>query len=69
MESYGWNILSLGEVRWPGVGDIFTDEGHKVWYIGEERKKEKGVAFLVHKNTFSGKAMLYISVTHLRKLS
>ena len=51
MERYRWNILGMGEVRWPGVGEIFTDEGHKVWYIGEEKKREKGVAFLVHKNT------------------
>jgi len=39
----------LSEVRWPGVGEFNTEEGHKIWYIGDEKHKEKGVAFMVHK--------------------
>ena len=50
LQRYRWNILGLAEVRWPGVGEMVTDEGHKLWYMGEERKSERGVAFLVHKD-------------------
>ena len=49
MERYTWNILGLSEVRWPGSGEMTTEEGHKIWYIGEDHKREKGVAFLVHR--------------------
>jgi len=51
MERYTWNVLGLAEVRWPGTGEIQTDEGHKVWFMGEDTRKEKGVAFIVHKDT------------------
>jgi len=40
-----------GRVRWPGTGEIQTDEGHKVWFIAEKTRREKGVAFMVHNNT------------------
>ena len=53
MDRYSWNVLGLGEVRWPGVGEIITDEGHKMWYNGEERRREKGAAILVHKKSLS----------------
>jgi len=49
LHRYRWNILGLAEVRWPGVGEMRTEEGHKLWNIGEERKSERGVAFLIHK--------------------
>ena len=33
------------------MGELQTDEGHRLWYCGEEKKKEKGVGFLVNKDT------------------
>ena len=48
MEKYKWHGLS--EVRWPGTGEVDTEEGHKTWYIGEEKNKEKGVAIMVYKD-------------------
>jgi len=53
MKRYIWNILGLAEVRWPGAGEMKMDVGHKVWYIGEEKRREKGVAFMVNKDTVS----------------
>jgi len=46
LEEYRWNILGLAEVRWLGVGDMYTEEGH----IGEEKRCERRVVFLVHRN-------------------
>jgi len=51
LERYRWNILVLVEVRWPGVGEMKTDVGHKMWYIGDDKKSEKGVAFMIHKDS------------------
>ena len=50
MERYKWNVLGLAEVRWPNTGEILTEKGHKIWYSGEPKKHERGVAFLVHKD-------------------
>ena len=33
-----------------------TDEGHEIWYIGEKKKCERGVAFIVHKD-YKGSVM------------
>ena len=38
-------------MRWKGIGEGTTEEGHKIWYIGDEKKHERGVEFLVNKNT------------------
>jgi len=51
MGRYTWNVLGLAEVRWPGTGEIQTDEGHKVWFMSEETRRVKGVALMVHKDT------------------
>jgi len=51
MKRYTWNILGLAEVRYTGCGEFMTEEGHKIWFSGEKDKHEKGVAFVVHKNT------------------
>jgi len=31
MDRYRWNVLGLCEVRWPGAGEVGTDEGHRLW--------------------------------------
>ena len=46
-----WNILGIAEMRWKGIGEETTEDGHKVWYSGEENKHIYGVGFLVERNT------------------
>ena len=41
--------MGLSEVRWTGFGEATTEEGHKIWYSGEENKHQHGVAFLARK--------------------
>ncbi|XP_069982173.1 craniofacial development protein 2-like [Penaeus vannamei] len=51
LERYKWNVVGLAETRWTGAAEIATEEGHKLWYSGEEKEHMKGVGFLVHKNS------------------
>ena len=51
MDRYRWNILGLCEMRWKDSGETTTDEGHKLYYSGDERNHIHGVGFLVHKDT------------------
>ena len=50
MRRYRWAVLGLAELRWTGIGEITTNDGHTLWYSGEEKSHEKGVGFLVHKD-------------------
>lgn len=47
MGNYTWNILGIAEMRWIGNGEIISEDGHKVWWSGDE-KKLGGVGFIVH---------------------
>ena len=44
---YHWNILGLCEMRRKKFGEMSTDDGHKVYFSGEEDRHEYGVGFLV----------------------
>ena len=46
---YQWKIIGLAEVRCTGFGETTTDEGHKIWYCGEDSKHQYRVAFIVRK--------------------
>ena len=50
MKRYRWSVLGLAEVRWTGIGETTTDDGHTLWYSGEDKLHQKGVGFLVHKD-------------------
>ena len=50
MSRYHWNTVGLCEMRWKNFGEMSTDDGHKVYFSGEESKHEYGVGFLVHKD-------------------
>ena len=50
MSRYHWNIVGLCEMRWKNFGEMSTDDGHNVYFSGEEGKHEYGVGFLVHKD-------------------
>ena len=58
MDRYRWNLLGLCEVRWKNFGETTTEEGHKLYYSGEENKQEYGVGFLVHNNIMKSVMML-----------
>ena len=47
---YHWNIVGLCEMRWKNFGEMSTDEGHKVYFSGEQDRHEYVVGFLVHKD-------------------
>ncbi|XP_069995005.1 craniofacial development protein 2-like [Penaeus vannamei] len=47
MGNYTWNILGIAEMRWIGNGEIISEDGHKVWWSGDEKKL--GVGFIVHR--------------------
>ena len=49
LQRYKWDIIGLAEVRWTGFGETSTDEGHKIWFSGDQSKHQYGVAFIVRK--------------------
>ena len=49
MRRYHWNTVGLCETRWKNFGEMSTDDGHNVYFSGEEGRHEYGVGFLVHK--------------------
>ena len=50
MNRLAWNVVGISELRWTGIGEYTSQDGHKIWYAGEENKHEKGVGILVNKN-------------------
>ena len=48
MSRYHWNIVGLCEMRWKNFDEISTDDGHKVYFSGEEDRHEYGVGSHVH---------------------
>ncbi|XP_072039418.1 craniofacial development protein 2-like [Amphiura filiformis] len=50
MRRYRWSVLGLAEVRWTGIGETTTNDGHTLWYSGEGKRHERGVSFLVHRD-------------------
>ena len=50
LSRYTWDILGLAEVRWTGIGETITNEGHKLWYSGDDSKHQHGVGFIVNKD-------------------
>ena len=48
LDRYRWNVLGLSEVRKRGVNEIQTIEGHKLYYIGNDKKHINGVGFVIH---------------------
>ena len=53
LKKYKWNIIGLCEMRWKGIGETTTHEGHKLYYSGRDDRHEEGVGFLIHRNTAS----------------
>ena len=51
LKEYRWNVIGLSETRWTGNGEWRTGNGNVLYYAGEENRHERGVGFLVHKDT------------------
>ena len=49
LKRYQWDILGLVEMRWTGFGETTSEDGHKIWYSGEETQHERGVGFIVRR--------------------
>ena len=49
MGRYHWNIVEVCEMRWKNFGEMSIDDGHKMYFSGEDRH-EYGVEFLLHKD-------------------
>ena len=49
LKCYHWDITGLSEVRWTGSSETSTEDGHKIWFSGGEKKHQHGVAFTVRK--------------------
>ena len=46
MSRYHWNIVGLCEMRWTNFSEMSTDDGHKVYFNGEQGKHEYELDFL-----------------------
>jgi len=55
--------MRLAEVRWTDVGEVNTEEGHKLFCSGENYKSQNGVDFLVNKD----KSQIIINYIYLNK--
>ena len=48
MSRYHWNTEGFCEMRWKNISKMSIDDGHKVYFSGEEDRHEYGIGFLVH---------------------
>ena len=52
VDKYHWNIVGLCEMRWmrwKKFSEMSTDDGHKVYFSGEEDRHGYYVGFLVQR--------------------
>lgn len=50
MDHVKWNMLEIAEMRWKGIREGSTEDGHKFWFCGSD-KSMNGVGFLVNKDS------------------
>ncbi|XP_005096724.1 craniofacial development protein 2-like [Aplysia californica] len=50
MNRYQWAVLGLCEVWWKKFGEITKQEGHKLYFNGEEDTHMNGVGVFIHKD-------------------
>ena len=46
---YHWDIVEFCKMRWKNFGEMSTDDGHKVYFSGENDRHVYGFGFLVNK--------------------
>eukprot|EP00794_Sanderia_malayensis_P009660 gene9660-biopygen7980 len=46
---YIWSVVGIAEMRWCNSGETVSEEGHRVWWSGDSKKKIGGVGFIVHR--------------------
>ena len=51
MKRYDWDILGVCESRLLKAGEKSMQEGHRLFWSGQDNIHEQGVGLLVHKNT------------------
>ena len=42
------NILGISELKWPGMGELNSDD-HYIYYYGQESLRKTGVVIMVNK--------------------
>ena len=47
LQPYHWDIIGLSEVKWTGFGETTTEDGHKLWYSGDDTRHQHGVGFFI----------------------
>ena len=62
LKRYQWDILGLAEMRWTGFGETTSEDGHKIWYSGEETQHERGMGFIVRRE-ITGYILSYTPVS------
>ena len=45
LKHYKWNVIGLSEVRRKALGEINSDDGHKLFCCGRDDKHQHGVVF------------------------
>ena len=55
-------------MRWKIFGEMSTDDGHKVYFSGEDDSHEYGVGFLVHKDVVDA-VLLFLLTLGCRPVS
>ena len=51
IDRVGLSITGISELRFTGKGHFTTDDGHAIYYSGDDKKRQHGVGFVVGKNT------------------
>ena len=62
LKHYQWDTIGLSEVRWTASGETPTEDGHNIWFSGEEKKHQHGVAFIVRKE-ITGSVISYTPIS------
>ena len=60
------DILGIGQLRWPGMGEFNSDD-HDIYYCRQESLRRNGVAIIVNKRVWN--AVLGCSVKNHRMIS
>ena len=53
MDQINWNVLGISEMRWKGISKGKTEDEHRIWYSGNEKKSVHRVGFLVNMNIWT----------------
>ncbi|XP_037797022.1 craniofacial development protein 2-like [Penaeus monodon] len=53
ISTISWNVVGVSELRWTGIGETSTDDGHKLWYSEFAKRHHLVVANTLHNHKLS----------------